>query len=106
MICHVLSENSVMSTFIKGTPMSLCIQVTSTSFMVMGRKHIQTEKATSPIGNQRMFRIFVLLQKQSYIFMNISPPSCFRATQLWPAALDESRVQAHISDVISVENPT
>lgn len=70
--------------------------------MIMGRKDIKAGESYYPQQEVKgqFGRLFFCRGS-----LNFSFPSFFRATWLWPAALEKSRVQAHISDVIPVQNP-
>lgn len=82
--------------------MSFAVQVTPTAFSDNGKKkHKDRKKLLPPTGSQGTIgRLFFCRGS-----LNSLLPSCFRATWLWPAALEKSRVQAHVSDVIPVQNP-
>lgn len=78
--------------------MSLDVQVTPTDFY-------DRKKLLPSIGNQERYGyLFFSFAEAVLNFHEHFPFLC--ASGLWPAALEKSRVQAHISDVIPVQNPT
>lgn len=90
------------------TSMLLYVPVFWTAFCgSRNRKQKQeTEPDISPWNKKREDLGFLFFGKrQSVAFLNRVLAFCFRRNQLWLAALHKARVQAYISDVISIQNP-